>query len=193
MVDRIQKEYDWKERLPETKMCLDGLKVLYNKTKPEKRRKRFLETFWKSGPNPWVISEEGLEEHFSGFDSKGFSIWFAEQSHHDNLDRFTAEEMLQEFFVRMEPFKKWSFGIMGLFEPRNTENVQQSSELKGLWIFRGVDSIPPVIVSGCSLVQRYRWSKANLRNRTHIRRINALLCNEDVEGMTPSILKSFCV
>lgn len=105
--------------LPKSSMVLDDWKRSYSN----------LDTIGPGGSAEWL---------WQNFDAEGYSWWFCDYKHNDELvEAWKAANLLGGFVNRWEACRKYSFGVMLI----DGEDKQGGMVIEGAFLFRGKEII----------------------------------------------------
>jgi len=135
--------------------------------------------------------KEALQTFWDQFDPEGYSVWRMEYEKAEGEGKilFLTSNLMNGYLQRLENFRKYAFGIVGVY------GDEPNLEVRGCWVWRGTE-IPAEIkehVSG----EWFHYKKLDVKNSEEDRKIQEAYWtswNEDedkVEGLTLRDVKYF--
>lgn len=160
--------------LPPSNMIMDSWKRLYSNAPAASFKEVACGRFWAGG----AVPNSNSNEQFSGFDPEGYSLWFCDYMYNDeNTVNFMVMNKVGGFLQRMEPHRKWCFGVMCILKQDNLFPIT------GVWLFRGQE-IPPCVMDECPDIELFKWTKCDFNDQKVKDRIEDMFCQTDyVDGL----------
>eukprot|EP01024_Parvocaulis_polyphysoides_P017362 TRINITY_DN1767_c0_g2_i1.p1 TRINITY_DN1767_c0_g2~~TRINITY_DN1767_c0_g2_i1.p1 ORF type:complete len:445 (-),score=82.69 TRINITY_DN1767_c0_g2_i1:181-1371(-) len=170
-----EKPNAWMDLLPATTMVMDAWKRLYSNAPIKNFREVAINGLWNGGPVPNSLNNEV----FTGFDPVGYSFWFCHYKYNDeNTVNFMVMNKVGGFLQRIDYARKYAFGVVAILQKDGIFPIE------GVFMFRGQE-IPPPIVENCYDIELYDWEKVDLSNEDQKKRLEDIICEEDlIDGMT---------
>uniref|UniRef100_A0A7S1MZB5 Elongation factor 1-gamma n=1 Tax=Phaeocystis cordata TaxID=118079 RepID=A0A7S1MZB5_9EUKA len=162
------------DELPPSKMMMDAWKRLYSCAPANDFRNVACKRFWEGGAVPKSVNNE----QFAGYDPEGFSLWFCDYKYNEeNTVNFMVMNKVGGFLQRMEPHRKYCFGVMCILQKDNLFPIT------GVWLFRGQE-IPPNVLAECGDIELYNWTKVDHTDEKVKTRIEDMFCQTDyIDGI----------
>jgi Elongation factor 1 gamma, conserved domain len=129
VVEEVKKK-DPLNDLPKSKMVMDSWKRLYSNTPAALFKSVCCAGLWNGADIP----NSPTGEHFEGFDSEGYSLWFIEHKYPEEQKvQYRALNAVSGFFQRCDYARKHAFAIVSILE----DKAAGTFPIQGFWIFRG--------------------------------------------------------
>jgi len=138
------------ESLPKSSLVLDEWKRTYSN-------------------NDYPVAKKWLWENF---DAEGYCWYFCKYRYPEDCPKlFNANNLINGFFQRLDPLRKWGFGcevVVGGSQP--------PFNIYGVWMFRGQEI--PFEMTDCDDSEVYDWEPVDLKSEAHMDKLDAILAAE---------------
>jgi len=106
-------------------------------------------TFYVNAPD----KHEALKFFFDNFDSQGYSLYWVHYQKYagEGTVLFTTNNMKNGFLQRLDHFRKYAFGVHGVY------GEEPNLEIQGVWVWRGVGV--PKEISELDSYEYHDWVK----------------------------------
>ena len=170
--------------LPKSKMVLDSWKRLYSNTPAAQFKTVCAAGLWNGADIP----NSPTNEHFEGFDSEGFSLWFIEHMFpEEQTVQYRALNAVSGFFQRCDYARKHAFAVVSILQDKATNTFP----IQGFFIFRGQE-VNWQMVEECPDLEVYKLTKVDPNDPAVRARVEAFICeDETIDGMTNCEAKCF--
>jgi len=111
---------------------------------------------------------------WQNFDAQGYSLWFCEYLHNDELTvTFKTSNLVGGFIQRSDGVRKYAFGVMQIV------GTASAQKIIGAWMMRGQD-IAPMLAENED-AEQYSWTKLSQPpTEAEKKRLETLWCEGDV-------------
>jgi len=111
---------------------------------------------------------------WQNFDAQGYSLWFCEYLHNDELTvTFKTSNLVGGFIQRSDGVRKYAFGVMQIV------GTASAQKIIGAWMMRGQDMAP--MLAENEDAEQYKWTKLSQPpTEAEKKRLELLWCEGDV-------------
>jgi len=135
--------------------------------------------------------KEALQTFWEQFDNEGYSVWRMEYEKAEGEGKvtFLTSNLMNGFLQRLESFRKYAFGVVGIY------GDEPNLEIRGCWVWRGTEI--PFEIKDHPSGEWYHFRKLDVKNSEEDRKIQEeywTSWTEDVdkvEGLTCRDVKYF--
>jgi len=135
--------------------------------------------------------KEALRIFWEQLDDQGYSVWRMEYEKAEGEGRvgFLTSNLLGGFLQRLETFRKYSFGVVGVY------GDEPNLEVRGCWVWRGTEI--PFEIKDHPSGEWYKFRKLDVKNNEADRKIQEEYWTkweedvDQVEGLTCRDIKYF--
>jgi len=135
--------------------------------------------------------KEALKTFWEQLDTEGYSVWRMEYEKAEGEGKvgFLTSNLMNGFLQRLETFRKYSFGVVGVY------GDEPNLEIRGCWVWRGTEV--PLEIKEHPSGEWYHFRKLDVKNSEEDRKIQEAYWtswkeDEDkVEGLTARDVKYF--
>ena len=85
---------------------------------------------------------------------------------------FNANNLVNGFFQRLDPLRKWGFGSMVVCGASSGPPYN----IYGVWMFRGQEI--PFEMTDCDDSEVYDWEPVDIKNEAHLEKMDAIMAAE---------------
>jgi len=139
------------EKLPKSSLVLDDWKRTYSN-------------------NDYPVAKKWLWENF---DAEGYCWYFCKYQYPMDCPKlFNANNLVNGFFQRLDPLRKWGFGSMVVCGASSGPPYN----IYGVWMFRGQEI--PFEMTDCDDSEVYDWERVDIKNEAHLEKMDAIMAAE---------------
>lgn len=114
----------------------------------------FVMDTWKKTYSNASSYDAAMDEFWKVFDSEGYSLWFCQYNHNDELQKlFMTCNLVSGFVQRTDELRKWAFGCMWI----SGEDAPGKQVISGCWLMRGQSD--EYIKNANPDAEYYTWTK----------------------------------
>jgi len=118
----------------------------------------------------WPNAKKWLWENF---DAEGYCWYFCKYQYPDDFTAlFNANNLINGFFQRLDPLRKYGFGSLVVCGDYN----KPPYNIYGVWLFRGQGV--PFEMTDCDDSEVYDWEPVDLKNEEHMKKMDSILAAE---------------
>ena len=173
VVEEVKKK-DPLNDLPKSKMVMDSWKRLYSNTPAAQFKSVCCAGHWNGADIP----NSPTNEHFEGFDSEGYSIYFIEHMYpEEQTVQYRALNAVSGFFQRCDYARKHAFAVVSILQ----DKAAGTFPIQGFWIFRGQE-VNWQMIEECPDIEVYKFTKADPNDPAVRARVEAFICEDEVIG-----------
>jgi elongation factor 1-gamma len=143
-------------------------------------------TLFVNAPN----KQEALDYFWKNFDANGYSIWFIqyEKAEGEGKVLFLTNNLMNGFIQRLEHFRKYAFGVHGVY------GEEPNLEIRGVWVWRGVGI--PHEITDLDSYEYHKFTQLHANNENDRKKVNEYWSNlnedeDSVEGLKVRTCKYF--
>jgi len=134
--------------------------------------------------------KDAVKTFFEQFDPEGYSIWSMtyDKAEGEGQVVFLTNNLLSGFLQRLETFRKYAFGVVGVY------GDEPNLEIRGVWVWRGTE-IPNEIKEHVSS-EWFKFTKLDSKNENDRKKLEEYWCgmNEDediVDGLKARTIRYY--
>lgn len=132
---------------------------------------------------------EALDFFWKNYDAQGYSLYWVQYIKAENEGKilWQTKNLMTGFFERLEHFRKYAFGVHGVY------GEEPALDVGGVYVWRGVGE--PAEVKELDQYEYHIWTKLDEKNEEHKKKVKEFWTNlkegDIVEGKTVQAAKYF--